>query len=177
MAWWATTFQLVGTAIAVGGLLWAYARATRFWDEKWPHFRDRLLKLTYSLGQKRPEVTGTMNTTLKPMDGNLGLQGFAPIVRIRNASLADRLTALEDRLKRLLDQDLPPIQKGMSALKGEITDVRSLAKSEAESALAAARADVAALARDLDRTQTLDLRCAALGLFISGIGTFLQYWA
>jgi hypothetical protein len=177
MDWWATTLQFVGTVIAAGGLLWAYARATRLRDEKWPRFRDRLLKLWYALGRKRSEITGTIGSTFRPTSANLGMRGFPPLVRIRSASPEERLNVLEERVKRLLDQDLPPILKDIDDLKAEVAAARSLAESEAEQALAAARTEIAALEADLDRTQTLDLRWAVLGLSISGIGTFLQYWA
>lgn len=38
------------------------------------------------------------------------------------------------------------------------------------------RAEIAELALHLDRTQALDLRWAIGGLFVSAIGTLLQYW-
>ena len=67
--------------------------------------------------------------------------------------------------------------KDINDLKSGVKEARSLAKSEAENALATAREGIADLHRDPDRTQTLDLRVAIGGLFISAIGTFLQYWA
>jgi hypothetical protein len=84
---------------------------------------------------------------------------------------------LEQRIKRLLDEDLPPILKDVDDLRAEVAAARSQAESEAEKAFSAARAEILELAAGLDRTQTLDLRWAVLGLFISAIGTFLQYWA
>ncbi|SKX76466.1 Uncharacterised protein [Mycobacteroides abscessus subsp. bolletii] len=117
-----------------------------------------------------------MNTTLKPLSANLKLQTFAPIVTIREASLENRLAELEDRLKRLLNKELPPILRDVRKLKDQVAEARSLAEAEAEKALSAARAEIAALAAKLDRTQTLDIRAAALGLSISAIGTLLQYW-
>lgn len=173
---WATSLQFSGAIVAVGGLMWAYARATRFRDEKWPQIREVLLTIAFGLGRKPSESTGTMNTTLTPMGVNLRLQTFAPIVTIREASLENRLKALEDRLKQLLDKELPPILKDVRKLKDQVAEARLLAESEAEKALSAARVEIDALAAKLDRTQTLDIRVAALGLFISAIGTFLQYW-
>jgi hypothetical protein len=40
-----------------------------------------------------------------------------------------------------------------------------------------ARAEIAKLALKLDQTQAVDIRWAIGGLFISAIGTALQYWA
>ncbi|WP_235625652.1 hypothetical protein [Mycobacteroides abscessus] len=164
------------TITPAGGLMCAYARASRFRDEKWPQIREVLLTIAFGTGRKRPEPTGAMNTTLEPPAANLRLQTFAPIVSVREASLENRLADLENRLKRLLNKELPPILKDVRKLKDQVAEARLLAESEAEKALSAARVEIAALAAKLDRTQTLDIRWAARGLLISAIGTFLQYW-
>ncbi|CPU34125.1 Uncharacterised protein [Mycobacteroides abscessus] len=117
-----------------------------------------------------------MNTTLKPVGTKLRLRGFTPNVDTREASLENRLADLENRLKRLLNKELPPILRDVRNLKEQVAEARSLVEAEAEKALSAARGDIAALAAKLDRTQTLDIRVAALGLSISAIGTLLQYW-
>lgn len=154
IACWATSLQFSGAVVAVVGLMWAYARATRFWDEKWPQIRERLLTIAFGSGRKRPESTGAMNTTLKPVGTNLRLRGFTPNVDTREASLENRLADLENRLKRLLNKELPPILRDVRNLKEQVAEARSLVEAEAEKALSAARGDIAALAAKLDRTQT-----------------------
>lgn len=104
-------------------------------------------------------------------------EGPAPFIRYRNPTPEEQFKALEDVIDRLIALDIPPIMKDINDLKSGVKEARSLAKSEAENALAKAREGIADLHRDLDRTQTLDLRVAIGGLFISAIGTFLQYWA
>ncbi|SKN87746.1 Uncharacterised protein [Mycobacteroides abscessus subsp. bolletii] len=158
-------------------MFWTYLRATHFWEVKWPGVREVLLTIAFGQGRKRSEVTGTMNVTVRPVSASIGLEGFTPLVEVRHATPEERIKNLEERLNKLLNTDLPPVRRDVKKLKNEIEKVRSLAKSEAEKALADARAEIAKLAKDLDRTQTLDLRWAALGVFISGIGTALQYWA
>jgi hypothetical protein len=177
LQWWATTLQFVGALVAAGGLAWAYWRASRFAETKLPRIRDSIRKILYALGLKRPVITGTMGATLHPVTASLGLETFAPMVRVRKATVEERIKTLEEFVDRLLNQDLPPVLRDIRNLKAELSEVRNLAKVEAEAALTTARAEMAKLELAQDREQTLDLRWAILGLFISAIGTFLQYFA
>jgi hypothetical protein len=174
--WWATTLQFVGAVVASLGLLWAWVRAARFREEKLPRIRDQVRKLSYALGRRPPQITGNVQVTLQPLGANLGLEGFPPLVRIRNPTPEERFTALEDAVDRLIRQDIPPVLKDIKDLKSEIAATRSLAKSEADSVLDDVQERIADLRKDLDRTQTLDVRVAIAGLALSAAGTFLQYY-
>ena len=145
--WWATTLQFIGALIASGGLLLAYARAARFREEKWPRIQDRVRKISYALGRRRPVITGSGDMTLQPLQATLGLEGFPPFVRIRNPTPEERFKALEDVVNRLINQDIPPVLKDIKDLKAEVAAARSLAESAAEKALSeCAQADRGAAA-------------------------------
>ena len=155
-----------------GGLLWAYARAARFREEKWPRILDQVRKLSYALRGGGPVITGTWKRRrLQPLECCSrvaeGAGTFSLVTRNLNASRTRVQRQLEDVIDRLIAQDIPPIMKDINDLKSGVKESRSLAKSEAENALAKAREGIADLHRDLDRTQTLDLRAAIGGLFIS----------
>ena len=69
--WWSVTLQTLGALIS-GGLLWAFARAARFREEKWPRILDQVRKLSYALRGGGPVITGTGSATLQPLSAALG---------------------------------------------------------------------------------------------------------
>jgi hypothetical protein len=166
--WWSATLQFVGALVTAGGLAWAYFRATRFRERSWPRIEELLRRIYYRL-RGTPVIAGSGNMTLQPMGAALGLRGLAPLVRIRNASVEERLKALEDGVDRLIGQDIPLIFKDIDDVKEGVARARSLAESDAADALIKAREDISGLRKELDHTQTLDLRVAIGGLFISAI--------
>jgi hypothetical protein len=173
---WAATIQIVGTMITALGLTVAYARATRFRERAWQPTIDRLRRISYALFAGRPVITGTMGAALQPPTSSAGREGPAPFVRLRNASTEDRIKALEANIDRLIGEDLPSIIERVNDVKADVVAARSLAKSEAENALAKAREAIRDIASNVDRTQTLDLRWAILGLLITAGGMVLG-WA
>jgi hypothetical protein len=70
-----------------------------------------------------------------------------------------------------------PIRTDLHDLRREIESVRATAQSAAAEALANIEEKVTKRTAELNANQTLDLRWAIIGLFISAFGTWLQYWA
>lgn len=173
---WAATIQIFGTMVTALGLAIAYARASQFRQLTWQPTMDRLRRMYYTLRGAGPVITGIEASSLKPITTSGGREGPAPFVRVRNASAEDRITALEAIVDRLIGEDIPLTWERIKNVKTEVDAARSLAKSEAENALAQAREAIRGLTRDVDRTQTLDLRWAILGLLITAGGMVLG-WA
>lgn len=173
---WASTVQIVGTMTTAIGLAVAYLRTTRFRERRWRPAVDRMRRIYYELRGGGPIVTGTAAMPLKPMSTSAGREGPAPFVRVRNASAEERIRALEAIIDRLIGEDIPSIIERIKDMKPEIDAARSLAKSESDKALTEAQKAIKGLARDVDRTQTLDLRWAILGLLITAGGMVLG-WA
>ncbi|OBF65977.1 hypothetical protein A5753_07520 [Mycobacterium sp. 852002-51971_SCH5477799-a] len=175
LQWLSITLQFVGALVTVGGLTWAWLRATRFRERSWPRIVDALRQVYYRV-RGAPVVTGTSHVTLQPMSTAMGMRGLAPRVRLRDGSVEQRLNVLEQVVDRLIDEDIPPILWDVDELRDGVEVARALAKSEAANSIAEARHAIADLQKNLDRTQTLDLRWAIGGLVVSAVGTFLQYW-
>jgi uncharacterized protein YdcH (DUF465 family) len=172
LKWWSTTLQFGGALIASGGLGWSYLRVTRFWERKWPGIRAWLWRIF--LHDSGPVVVGAMGATLV-------LVGFQASGKVtsnldRSLTLEEQIAQLEGFINRVIDQEITPINNEIVKLKDAVKEARSLAETKADEALSRARAEIARLAWQLDQTQTIDIRWAIGGLFISAIGVFFQYW-
>ena len=55
--WWATTLQFIGALVTALGLLWAYLRATRFREHRWPRIRRWLWRI---FGIREGAAVGTV---------------------------------------------------------------------------------------------------------------------
>jgi hypothetical protein len=172
LQWWSTTLQFGGALIASLGLGWSYLRASGIWERRWPGIRAWLLRI-FRIGSG-PQMVGAMGA-------GMGLIGFQAMGRVtynldHTLSVEEQITQLEGFINRVIAQEITPIREDIVKLKDSVKEARSLAESKAEEVLIKTRAEIAALALRLDRTQTLDIRWAIVGLFISAIGTGLQYW-
>ena len=172
LQWWSTTLQFGGALIASLGLGWSYLRASGIWERRWPGIKAWLWRIFRSA--VAPQVVGAIGATM-------GLFGFQAMGRVtynldHALSVEEQIVQLEGFINRVIAQEITPIREDILKLKDAVKEARSLAESKAEEVLIKTRAEIAALALRLDRTQTVDIRWAIVGLFISAIGTGLQYW-
>lgn len=172
----AETIQILGTVITAIGLAVAYVRASQFQRRRWQPTMDRLRRIYYAVRGGGPAISGAMAPSFQPMTASAGREGPAPFITLRNASAEERIAALEAIVNRLIGDDLPSIIGRIAEVKEEVAGVRSLAKSQAANALTEARKSIASVVSNVDRTQTLDLRWAILGLLITAGGMALG-WA
>jgi hypothetical protein len=95
----------------------------------------------------------------------------------------DRALPIDGQLEQLavairnLESWFVPIRHDLHDLRREIESVRTMAQSSAAIALANIEDKVKKLTVELNANQTLDVRWAIVGLFISALGTGLQYLA
>lgn len=170
--WWSTTMQLVGTLVTGFGLLYAWARATRFWSRTWPRI-ERLLARLFEWPQHQ---------VVRPGGAAMGLFGWEPSVFVglgldRTLTVEDQLTQIERYINTNLAQEFKSVSVSLGRLRRELEQ----AKAQSEQAIAEAEAKAQKAIRDLesrlDATQALDLSWAIGGLFVTAAGTFLSYWA
>jgi hypothetical protein len=169
--WWATTLQLVGVIVAIGGLLYAYLRATQFWDRRFPPIKA----WWWRLWGVRKDVTvhvDAATTIFAKATGDVELS-----YRFHTVTVDDRLDELVGFVNNLLLAKIVPVRNRVGELRHEIDLVRAVAESADKEVFADALAEIKSLTAQLDRQQVLDLRWAAGGLFITAIGLVLSYWA
>jgi hypothetical protein len=171
LQWWSTTLQFGGALIASLGLGWSYLRASGIWERRWPSIRAWLWRIFRI--DSGPQVVGAMGA-------GMGVFGFHAMGRVtynldHTRSVEEQIAQLEGFINRVIVQEITPIREDIVKLKDSVKEARTLAESKAREVLIKTRAEIAALALRLDRTQALDIRWAIVGLFISAIGTSLQY--
>jgi hypothetical protein len=177
--WWATTLQLLGAIVAFGGLLWAYIRA-RYGLGLWELLHlawERILQWARRLLGKRGR-----DVVIRPEPPTISFGMGTPTVLLgfghldRNLPIEGQLEQLADAIRNL-ESWFKPIRDDLHDLRHEIEDVRTLAESSAQQALAHIETKIKKLTAELNKSQTLDLRWAIGGLFITAVGTFVSYWA
>lgn len=179
--WWATTLQLIGALVTLGGFSSAYVRARygrTLWEQLrvWARqFRGWLRKLWARLRRKRIDVnlyppsagaTAGMGTPTVTVSGYLGVDPNAPLKR-----QVERLVALVNQLSQQLDK----LQTEVRRLDQRIDHVVANATKGLEDAIAQIRGEIEQLTARMDRYQVLDLRWAIGGLAITVVGMALGY--
>lgn len=179
--WWATTLQLVGATVTLGGFSSAYVRARygrnlrqqlRVWARQ---FGGWLRRVWARLRRKGIDVnvypssagaTAGMGTPTVTVSGYLGVDPNAPLKR-----QVERLVALVNQLSEQLDK----LQTEVLQLDKRIDHVIASATKGLEDAIAQIRGEIEQLTARMDRYQVLDLRWAIAGLAITVIGIALIY--
>jgi hypothetical protein len=170
--WWANTVQLLGTLVTGFGLLYAWARATRFWGRTWPRIKRWWAQLW-----GRP-----VNQVVRPAGFTGGLVGLEAEVMVglgldRSLPLQEQLLQVERYINTRLPQELTGLSRRIREVRRELQDADSRSQQAVAQAKAQAQAGLKELAARLDSTQALDLSWAIVGLFITAMGVFLSYWA
>ncbi|NOQ58287.1 hypothetical protein [Mycolicibacterium fortuitum] len=174
LKWWSTTLQFGGALLASVGLGWSYFRATRFRELKWPKVKAIINRILW--GMPRPQ-----HIVLSPTAAALGVGTFTALVKVgysldRARPVEEQIAQLGHFINRLLTEEIAPINNEIATLNHGLNEARALVESKAEEVLNVMRAEMHRLSMQLDRTQAFDIRWAIGGLFISAVGTFLQYW-
>lgn len=179
--WWATTLQLVGALVTLGGFSSAYVRARygrKLWEQLrlWARQFDGWLRRMWARLRRKslnqtiyPSSAGTtegMGTPTVTVSGYLGVDPNAPLKR-----QVERLVALVNQLSDQLDK----LQTEVLRLDQRIDHVVSNATKGLEDAIAQIRGEIEQLTARMDRYQVLDLRWAIAGLAITVVGTALSY--
>jgi hypothetical protein len=170
--WWANTVQLIGALVTGFGLLYAWARATRFWGRSWPRIRGAWNRLWGRPVQANVYANATSAILIGgEADVWLGLG------KLDGLPVEEQLA----RIDRYINTQLPPQVIGLSQRIRDVRRELKEAQSRSEEAVKQARADaqhaINQLAARLDATQALDLTWAIVGLFITAGGLVLAYWA
>lgn len=174
LKWWSTTLQFGGALLASVGLLWSYLRATRFRELEWPKIRAKINRILWGVPRPQNIIVGAIGAALQ----TIGMHGVGTVTLHldRAQSIEDQISQLEHMIDRLQKVDLPRIDREIVKLKDGINEAKALAESKADEVRNLMRAEMLRLSMQLDRSQAFDIRWAIAGLFISAIGTFLQYW-
>lgn len=161
------THRAVVTAFGLG-FAWLRANRTTFVG---------LLKLMW--GQIRRLICGPGPVVITPGSARRwNLTGGIPLV-YKTYNINKNLTTKENlqKLADLVNEYIPKVEKDLTALRIEITQVRAHASNLAAETLQHLQDQIAELRRDIDAKQVLDLRWAIVGLVITAIGIALSYGA
>lgn len=169
--WWATSTQLLGTLITGFGLLYAWLRATRFWDRVWPQIQ-RVLAWLFGPTHAVVHAPAMLSSAAK-LDADV----FVGLRLNRGRPVAEQLEQIEAYINTRLPQQFTDFSNRIRELKRALEDARSESQEAVAQAAADARAAIDKLTARLDTTQALDLTWAIVGLFITAGGIILSYGA
>ncbi len=165
---WATIVQLIGAIVTAIGLALAWLRA------KYRTNFVGLLKLLREWIRRLICGPGSVDVTTESAAMTM-TGGFAVVYK--NYYINKNLTTKENlqKLADLVNEYIPKVEKDLTALRIEITQVRAHASNLAAETLQHLQDQIAELRRDIDAKQVLDLRWAIVGLVIAAIGIALSY--
>lgn len=171
--WWSTTVQFVGTVVTGGGLFYAWNRASRFWDRTWPSIKRQWGRLwgrsTGGGGLQATATTVGTGTTHADVFVGLNLDRALPVEQ--------QLQQVQEYINTRLPEQTIELSRRILEVQRALSEARTESAAAVERATADARTAIDELERRLDATQALDLTWAIVGLAITAVGTFINYFS
>lgn len=172
---WATIVQMLGAFVTFAGLLVAWLRA------KPP---VRLIAFMKRLWQRIARMLGVpRNAEVHPVGINsLSVVGGTPSVfvtmnldHLKTLSPWEQIEHVARFANNLAAQTIPQLETHIVELRDKISDARAHAADLADQTATRMQQQIDRLERELSDKQSLDLKWAIGGLFISFAGTVLSY--
>jgi hypothetical protein len=169
-SYWA---QLIGSLLALFGLLYTYLRANHHGDT----VREQLAQFSRRLLGKPQRVSATVHVPRMEARGRLSAHVEVGLPDRPELELQEQIDHLAQYIREHVLRGVRQAFERLEQLQSRIDRVEEIAAEKAAEAYDKARADIDALRRELDQSAGLDLRWAVFGVYIATIGVALSICA